>query len=125
MKNIKNYNAKKYDDEKNYKKIEDGIYKYRDNDEIIYVSSISFEQEANYEEGENADEISQYPLEDILDKFYCYISDFYKDINTSDSKICYLEFAATDIDSIKSLRSIIGKHVYSKANEDSVELVIE
>ena len=32
-----------------------------------------------------------------LDKFYGHISDFYDERNVSDSKICYLEFAAMEI----------------------------
>lgn len=102
---------------------------YRDGEEEIYITSLSFLQEPELGEGEGADEISQYPLEDILDKFYCYVSDFYKELNTSDSKICYLEFASPDISDIRALRGIIGKHVYNKEYEEGgetyTELVIE
>ena len=76
-------------------------------------------------EGENAEEISQYPLEDILDKFYCYITDFYDDLNVKKSNICYLEFASDDMDDIVKLRQIIGKHVYNKEVDNTVELIIE
>lgn len=74
--------------------MEHGIYECKQEDKFLYVTSLSFEQEPEYEEGESAEEISQYPLEDILDKFYCHITDFYEKLNVSGSRICYLEFAA-------------------------------
>lgn len=137
MKNIKNYEADKYLNagrlslfrKQKYTKIEQGIYEYKREDELLYVTSLSFEQEPEFKEGESAEEISQYPLEDILDKFYCHISDFYEKLNVSGSRICYLEFAAADIEDIKNLRSIIGKHVYNKEYEKEgkihVKLVID
>lgn len=137
MKEIKNYDSAKYAKggllsifkKPAYKKCENGIYEYRNENETLYVTSLSFVQEPEFEEGEFADVISQYPLEDILDKFYCHISDFYKELNVSASKICYLEFAAMSIDDIKNLRTIIGKHVYNKNVEENgktyVKLIIE
>lgn len=126
MKNIKNYNAKKYEEEK-YTKVEEGIYKIFDdwNYKDIYVTSISFEQEPELEEGENASNISQYPLEDILDKYNLYISDFYEELNKPDSKTCYQEFASSKLEHIKELRSIIDKHVYNKEEDGKIKLVIE
>lgn len=137
MKNINNYDATKYFNKgilsifkKNeYRKIEDGIYEYKQENQTLYVTSLSFEQEPEFEEGTHAGEISQYPLEDILDKFYCHISDFYEDLNVSESKTCYLEFAAISIEDIKNLRGIIGKHVYNQDYEKDgntyVKLVID
>ena len=129
MKNIKNYDAEKYVASDDYKEREQGIYEYRREDETLYVTSLSFEQEPEYEEGTSAEAISQYPLEDLLDEFYCHISDFYEKWNVSDSNTCYLEFAAMDIEDIRNLRGIIGKHVYNKEYEEDgktyVKLVIE
>lgn len=133
MKNIQNYDAEKYTKtgllsvfkKPAYKKLEDGIYEHKEDDEILYVTSLSFEQEPEYEEGEFADDISQYPLEDILDKFLCHISDFYEDLNVAGSKTCYLEFAAMDIEDIRELRTIIGKHVYNKDVEEDGEIYSE
>ena len=109
MKNIQNYNAQKYHRE-NYEFIEDGIYKTGSE----YVTSLSFRQESEYGEGVAASSISQYPLEDLLDRFYVYVSDFYADLNLEDSQICYLEFASSDIVDIRNLRGIIGQHVYNQ-----------
>ena len=136
MKEIKSYVAEKYTgkdssilNEEDYKEVEQGIYEHQHDGEALYVTSLSFVQEPEFDEEEYADNISQYPLEDLLDKFYCYISDFYDELNLSNSKTCYLEFASNDIEDIKKLRSIIGRHVYNKAYEEDgntyMKLVIE
>ena len=124
MKKIENYAAAKYKTLQ-YKKIQDGIYQTTEDGEMIYVTSLSFLQEPALNEGDNAGNISQYPLEDILDEFYCYISDFYEDLNISSSQTCFLEFAAPELDDIQALRSIIGKHVYNKEVGENVEFNIE
>ncbi|MBQ9068033.1 MAG: hypothetical protein IJ131_03080 [Eggerthellaceae bacterium] len=130
MKNIKPYEAEKYATAKTgglfkkplYALVEEGIYQMQDG-ERLYVTSLSFEREL--ELGED----SQYPLEDVLDKFYCHVSDFYEELNDTDSATCYLEFAASDLEDVRSLRGIIGKHVYNQENERDgkvyVDLVIE
>lgn len=124
MKQIENYQANKYSSAI-YTEIENGIYEVQEDGESLYVTSLSFVQEPQWDEGENASTISQYPLEDILDKFYCHISDFYKELNTADSQTCYQEFASPDVKNIKNLRSLIGKHVYNKEVGKYVELIIE
>lgn len=136
MKSIKSYSAEKYEKSTAgnsftnhlYERIEKGIYKSTE-DDGRFVTSLSFEQEPELGEGENAASISQYPLEDLLDKFCCYVSDYYEAMNTADSSACYLEFASSDMGDIQELRSIIGKHVYNKENERDgktyVDLVIE
>lgn len=123
MKEIQNYAAPKYNNN-DYSKIEDNIYAI-EGEEKLYVTSLSFVQEVELEEGENASEISQYPLEDILDEFYCHISDFYENLNTEDSLTCYLEFASPDLEDVEKLRSIVGKHVYNKEIDGYVKLIIE
>lgn len=120
MKDIKNFNAPKYGGA-GYTLVEEGVYKTVDNGKIfngetIYVTSLSFIQEPEFDEGSSAAEISQYPLEDILDEFGCWISDFYYDLNTEDSTVCYQEFASGTAEEIKDLRSIIGKHVYMQTD---------
>lgn len=125
MKHIQNYQAEKYANSVAYEKVEEGIYKFVEDDEVLYVTSLSFEQEPEFEEGSSADDISQYPLEDILDKVFCHIRDFYTELNKSGSSTCYLEFASPDINDVKGLRSIIGKHVYNKEDGESVHLIIE
>ena len=96
-----------------------------EDDEDLYVTSLSFIQEPELGEGSNAADLSNYPMEDILDRFYCHISDFYNDLNKEDSQICYLEFGSPELQDVVNLRSIIGKHVYNREEGDRVELVIE
>lgn len=89
----------------------------------IYVTSLVFEQEPEYNENDpSSNIISQYPLEDILDKYNCFCFDFYEKENQEDKTNSYQEFASDDIEDIRNLRTIIGKHVY---NNDQNELIIE
>lgn len=128
---ILNYDGKKY-----YRDIEDvGT----DNDIVmvnmddpsnspkeIFVTSIVFEAEPDL--GENSPSepvISQYPLEDILDKFYVYLHDDYVDENTSDTINSYVEFASEDIEDIRAVLSILGKHVYNVDEGDYIDIKIE
>lgn len=76
-------------------------------------------------EGDSPKNISQYPLEDILDKFGVVVQDFYEDLNDVSDEICYLEFSSPYIESIQKLLGIVNKHVYNKEDGDFVELVIE
>lgn len=136
MKNIETYEPEKYEKATTgklikkpvYEKVEEGVYRSAA-DDGYYVTSLSFEQEPELGEGADASEISQYPLEDLLDKFYCYVSDFYEDLNTAGSARCIREFAAADLEDIRGLRSVIGKHVFNKETERDgsvyVDLVIE
>lgn len=124
MKNIRNFYHSKYDNEE-YKKVDIQIYQKGKE----FVTSLCFQQEPELGEGDKANNISQYPLEDLLDEFCVFISDFYKDLNTEKSEICYLEFASLDIADIQKIQRLIGKHVYNKIirknNKDYIELVIE
>lgn len=125
MKEIKDFHAPKYDEDK-YIFVEDGIYKRVYRGLTVYYTSISFVQEPEYDEGENAADISQYPLEDLMDKFKIFVSDFYDEINVESSQICYQEFASRDLADVQNVRSIIGKHVYNLEDEDeNVDLIIE
>lgn len=126
MKNIKIFENQKYQNS-NYAKVEDGIYKSQDDyGKMHYYVAITFEQEPEFEEGESSADISQYPLEDILDKFCVYVSDFFDDLNTGENNICYQEFCGSDLKSVQNLKnSIVGKHVYNKVEGDYVTLKIE
>ena len=123
MKNINGFVAEKYNTS-DYEWVDSEVYKHGN----IFVTSLRFQQEPELGEGVDAEHISQYPLEDLLDHFTVYISDFYKELNVSTS-ICHLEFAGFDLASIQNLRQIIGKHVYNRTvridNTDHIELVIE
>ncbi len=93
---------------------------------MIYVTSIVFEPEPELEENEpSAPYVSQYPLEDILDEFLIYCYDDYKKENEEDKEHSYVEFAADDIEDIRKVLTIIGKHVYNKQEGKYVMLKIE
>lgn len=127
MKNIRIYHAPKYNTSE-YEEIETNIYKTleKDQGEIIYVTSLMFEQEPEYGENEpDGAEVSQYPLEDILDKFLCACEDFYEEENEKDPVNSYMEFVSPNIQDIKDLLSIVGKHVYNKEDGEYIELIIE
>lgn len=124
MKNISNCNAPKYS-LVNYIDQGDNIYKINGE----FVTSLRFQQEPDLGEGTSSLAISQYPLEDILDRFCVYVSDFYKMLNIKDAPLCHLEFSSTDIEDIRRLRGIIGKHVYNKTISEGgkslMKLVVE
>lgn len=120
------YNGKKY-----YKDIEDEeniIFKNMDEEtkETVYVTSIVFEPEPEFNENQPSDKyVSQYPLEDILDKFGCYCGDNYEKENEEDHVNSYVEFVSDNIEEIENLLTIIGKHVYNKIDGEYVKLIIE
>lgn len=123
MRNINNYHPSRYNTHK-YQLIEPGIYKIDDR----FVTSLSFVQEPDLGEGCSAAYISQYPLEDVLERFCVFVSNFYPGRNTPCSEVCYLEFASKDIADIRNLRSIIGMRVYNRIcseNPNRVALIIE
>ena len=120
MKEIRVFHSKKYDNG-NYLCIDDSIYFCKD----CYYVSLSFFQEPELGEGTGTN-LSQYPIEDILDKYLVYISDFYNDLNNNLEGRCFLEFPSDDIGDIKALLNIVGKNVFVKnvANNRSA-LIIE
>lgn len=119
MKNIQQIDLDKYRHSK-YELIEKGIY--RNADEDLYVFAINYELED--------EEDSQYPLEDILDKFYLHVSDFIDEDAYDNAKIVSLELAGA-LDNVQNaIQSIVGKRVYNSeyTGEDGrthVKLVIE
>ena len=130
MKNIGVYESEKYKDAK-YTKVEDNIYETEDSflGGVMYVTSLCFEQEPEYEEGESPADISQYPLEDILDRYCVAVEDFYEEKNSKSDTQCYQEFCGKDIENIKGLLGIVGKHVYNKEvkkdGKTFIELIVE
>ena len=125
MTDIKGFNSPKYANDDAYVNMGNGVYSH----DCKYCTSLSFVQEPQLGEGTSANDISQYPMEDILERFLVYVSDFYPALNTADSKQCVLEFSSPNKADLLALRTIIGKHVYNKIvsdiNGQRIELVIE
>ena len=121
MKNIKPFSLTN----KDLQEIESGIF----TDSNQFFIGLCFEQEPELGEGSSSADISQYPLEDILDLFSVSVSDFCEASNSQKKKQCKLVFASRSIDNIRELKSIIGKHVYNKVvksgGEEVVDLLIE
>lgn len=91
-----------------------------------YSTSLKFEQEPEFGENEpQDDEISQYPLEDLLDEFNLCVGDSYETENSEDKVHAYLEFMSEDAEDIRKLLGVIGKHVYNAEDGACVKLVIE
>ncbi|MCM1299290.1 MAG: hypothetical protein NC203_11540 [Firmicutes bacterium] len=120
MKNFSNYTAEKYAG-KAYQKVEEGIYKTKSpyGDYAIYVTSLSFELEPECygEENGSPEHIPQTPLEDLLDEFNLYVTDFYEELNQKSEKLCYQEFGSPELSDIRDLRTVMGKRFYAVTYE--------
>lgn len=118
MINIQFAHFDKFNNDPNYSNIEENIYKSQDD----YSFGIHYE----LEEGED----SQYPLEDILDKFYLYVSDFKDEDSFAVSRNPTIELSG-ELEDIKAATdAIIGKRVYNQEYIDPegvtrVKLIIE
>lgn len=108
MKNIQLEKLGKYQGNPNFAWIEGTIYK--DLEEDHYVVALSYELEET--------EDSQYPLEDILDKFYLHVSDFIDEAAFYSSKSVVLELAGSLEDVKQAIDALIGKRVYNEEFED-------
>ena len=142
MKNFQNYTPEKYAAQA-YRLVEEGVYLTAKPKNMLfgfpyeskehYVTSLSFEMEPESfgEEGGGPQDITQIPFEGILDEFSVYISDFYDQLNAESDTRCYQEFASSDLEDIRRLRSIIGRRVYAQEipnagrDEEDWRLVIE
>ena len=86
VKNFKNYTPEKYR-KTDFQEIEDGIYKtkspYGSRDKDIFVTSLSFEMEPERygEEDASPRNLTQVPIEGILDEFELFVTDFYEELN--------------------------------------------
>ena len=133
MKNFQNYTPEKYTTS-DFQKILDGIYKtkspYDSGD--VFVSSLTFEMEPECygEEDASPRNLTQVPIEGILDEFNLFVTDFYDQLNETSETICYQEFGASDLEDIKKLRTLIGKRFYAvpymgEDGEEYYNMVIE
>jgi len=119
MKNIQTAVLDKYNNS-NYELIENGIYLNKDDQN--YFIALTYELEEN--------EDSQYPLEDILDKFYLHVSDFINEDSFHNSKNVTVELGGDLEDLQNATNNLIGKRAYNSEYqaEDGklyVKLIIE
>lgn len=119
MKNFHNYTPEKYS-ESAFQIVEEGIYRTKcpySNvyDGEIFVTSLSFEMEPECygEEEASPRNLTQVPIEGILDEFSLFVTDFYEELNETSETICYQEFGSFNLSDIQRLRTIIGKRFYA------------
>lgn len=133
MKNFQNFTPQKYMTS-DFQKISDGIYKTKSpyDSNNIFVTSLTFEMEPECYGEENASpsNLTQIPIEGILDEFNLFVTDFYEQLNQSSEIICYQEFGSLDLEDIKNLRTLIGKRFYAvpytgEDGEEYYNMVIE
>ena len=120
MKEIRNYDAEKYTTGRlaaAYVPVAEGVYEVMVDEDIYYVTSLSFVQEPELGEGDSAHRLSPFPLNDILDRYLCHISDRYELESIRDPGVCRLEFASPCLTDILGLRELIGRHVFSRERE--------
>jgi hypothetical protein len=123
MKNIIIEKSDKYESVELYKLIESGIYEdLKDNDDTKYRITISYELESD-------DSDNQFPLEDVLDKYYLHVTDFYESENSTNSNKYKIELGG-ELEDIKNVQEIIGKRVFNRdfLDEDGeirVNLIVE
>ena len=60
------------------------------------------------EEDASPQNLTQVPIEGILDEFDLFVTDFYDQLNEASDIICYQEFGSFDLENIKKLRTLIG-----------------
>lgn len=121
MRNFENYMPEKYMTP-DFQKIEDGIYKTKSpyktlkkETENIFVTSLAFEMEPDCygEEDASPRNLTQVPIEGILDEFGLFVTDFYEELNEASETICYQEFGSFHLEDIQKLRTLIGKRFYA------------
>ncbi len=123
MKNINIEKSDKYKNQEFYKHTENGVYEdLKDNEDAKYRMTISYNLESD-------DSNNQYPLEDILDKYYLHVSDFYETENNSESGKYKIELGG-ELEDIKNVQEIVGKRVFNRDfldenGEIRVDLLIE
>ena len=123
MKNITLEKCQKYENSEQFKLIENGIYQdLSDDDDAKYRLTISYELESD-------DSNNQYPLEDVLDKYYLHVSDFLESENNKGSNKFKLELGG-ELEDVKKGLEIIGKKIFNRDYKDEngqvrVDLVIE
>lgn len=120
MKNFEIIEIDKFKDSSNYEMIEEGIYNDLKDDGGFSTHRIAMTVEV--EEGEN----SQYPLEDVLDKFYVHVEEFLEPKNENESRFIF----GGELDDIQNLKSLIGKRAFNQDYVDEegqtrVKLIIE
>lgn len=120
MKNIKAIVLEKYNDSTKYKEIDENVYKNLSDGNFRITLSCELEKE----------EDSQYPLEDILDKYYVNCTDYFEEKNDGAIRTLIFELEGSlndnedNYNNIMEVSKIIGKRVYNKEENGYIKLII-
>lgn len=71
------------------------------------------------------DEDTQYPLEDVLDKYYVNCTEVMEEKEEAGKRIFIFEIEGEDEDAIKTIAGFVGKRVYNYQDGDYIKLGIE
>ena len=121
MKNIKFVMLEKYSNTKVYSEVSKCIYKSIKNGHLYTTLSCDLEA------GEN----EQYPLEDILDKYYVNCTDFFQVQSINGIQVLLFELEGSlgeepeDVVNMQNLLGIIGKRVYNENEGGLIKLIVE
>lgn len=120
MKNIKTIPLDTFNNTSHYQLIEESIYNDLKSEDGFATHRMAMSMEL--EEGED----TQYPLEDILDKYRVHVEEFLD----ADNDIMCRYVMGGDLENLQALKSIIGKRVYNEEFMDEngktrVKLIIE
>lgn len=77
-----------------------------------------------YAELEDSED-TQYPLEDILDKYYVNCTEVMEEKEEEGKRIYIFEIEGEDIETIKNIADLVGKRVYNYEDGDYIKLGIE
>lgn len=117
MTNISLFKCLKHENSSNYELIEEGVYEdLKDNESSKFRIAISYELETNEDE--------QYPLEDILNKYFLHVEDFLEDENDSESNLFKLELGGR-LEDIIEVKNIIGKKVFNREKVENGKILIQ
>ena len=120
MKNFRIIEVEKLKDSSSYQLIEEGIYNDLKDDGGFSTHRIAMSMEL--EDGEN----SQYPLEDILDKYYVHVEEFLQSQIENESRFIF----GGELDDVQNFKSITGKKAFNEnfideEGQTRVKLIIE
>jgi hypothetical protein len=127
MKIMKALKLDKYDDCARYTQYEGLIYmdatggvggKMGITSEPVYCVTL-------YAELEDDEEDTQYPLEDLLEKYCVNCTEVTEEKEEAGKRIFIFEVEDEDVDSIKAIVGLVGKRVYNYEEDNYVMLGIE
>lgn len=126
MKIVKTLTLDKYSDTEKYSLVEGTVYKdvtggvggaMGITHEPVYCVTLYCELEEN--------EDTQYPLEDILDKYFVNCTDVMEEKEEDGKRIYIVEIEGTSLDSIREIAGFVGKRAFNYEEGSYIKLAIE